>query len=965
MDVDLLRPGAVPISPDTVLGFEFLLDKDLLLNHLGKLNPDPSPTDLITKFYDAIAMTLRNRIDSENVEPISVDGDNEIKIKHPSKNIAMKILSLKVAAYLNWNLGPIRSLPFKTQISLLQDLMYFTSEEKTIMEIPNIEQADTKTASPQFLFALLLFHRWLLSTSMHRVTSNWQQRYGMTEMSPADENIICCPDNIKKTVAFLTDTLEWEEIPFLLTFECFKMPTETNDSIEFEWSKGKKVSREEFCAQICYDLGTFFFYGEDYESAKQHFTKCQNFYKLMKEQNGFMAFDKNVLGVYVRACDPSVDVHKKNLLEQLNNSIVNQYTGITTILQQDNIQKEIPLAHRINLELDIQGALSSGIFTVARDLLYKVKALNHVRCTLDRKFLNEFALSNVKNAEAFIWAVQINWKLQKDEHKEVLKNYLFELVVKEEIPDLLDKIKSYETLRNIFDRAELDYITKKESVMKIPDSLIKSEASVIVPKKKRKPRIEVRQLEKQLISIYDWKEIKDLLMRIAMMNLGTTVWEINPQWVLPIPLQSVIKGLPRGFLQDYSYVLLAKSKEQLQNKNWNIALELLLVLDKELKSATGNVTKLVKMVNWEVLLIQITQLMEEWPRSTVDKTALANACEVCLQTSESVLPRTEIVESCAICLLNLGRWDFLMSYENRWPTFDIISASALGCHEIVKNKGSKKFSKNLWDIVLPIFAPNPSQTKRGTAGYHDTTNMKSNLLSIFLRLKDSWCLTVVISLLTKLYNIFKDETNLELQVDYMNLWPGAVSNANSYNMGTTSEMLSEILTHALREYPTNVSWLRLMGDINFANGNYKISLSFYLKSLIICYDYFNIPIRFDDHVFRRMIKCCQSLGCYTQAAVLCQFLEEPDYALAFRILGEQKPCNDAVDAYYHCFWDTNILEYLIHIHNRRGEFQRRKCGIQVMGMLELNSNNNEEIQREASNLRKSIFLRALCKQYVF
>lgn len=113
-----------------------------------------------------------------------------------------------------------------------------------------------------------------------------------------------------------------------------------------------------------------------------------------------------------------------------------------------------------------------------------------------------------------------------------------------------------------------------------------------------------------------------------------------------------------------------------------------------------------------------------------------------------------------------------------------------------------------------------------------------------------------------------------------------------------------------------------------------------------------------------MIKCCTSLGCNTQAAVLCQFLEDPDYTLAFRILSDQKTCNDAVDAYYHCFWDTNILEYLIYVHNKKGEFQRRKCAIQVIGLLELNSNNNEEIQREASNLRKSTFLRAMCKQYV-
>lgn len=150
-----------------------------------------------------------------------------------------------------------------------------------------------------------------------------------------------------------------------------------------------------------------------------------------------------------------------------------------------------------------------------------------------------------------------------------------------------------------------------------------------------------------------------------------------------------------------------------------------------------------------------------------------------------------------------------------------------------------------------------------------------------------------------------------------------------------------------------------------ANGHYKAALSYYLRSLLIFHDYFNIPIRNDDHVFRKMIRCCTTLGCHTQAAVLCQFLEETDYTLAFRILCDQKSCHDAVDAYYHCFWDTSILEYLIHTHHKKGEYQRRKCAIQVIGMLELNSSNNDEIQREASNLRKSTFLRALCKQYVF
>lgn len=73
-------------------------------------------------------------------------------------------------------LDHIRSLPFKTQINLLQDLMFFTNN-KNVVEIPNIESPDVHFATPQYLFALLLFHRWLLKTSMHRVTSNWQLRF--------------------------------------------------------------------------------------------------------------------------------------------------------------------------------------------------------------------------------------------------------------------------------------------------------------------------------------------------------------------------------------------------------------------------------------------------------------------------------------------------------------------------------------------------------------------------------------------------------------------------------------------------------------------------------------------------------------------------------------------------------------------------------------------------------------------
>nr|CAI5853943.1 unnamed protein product [Callosobruchus analis] len=967
MDVELLRPGTVPISPETVLWFEFLLDPSLLLKHLKRPIPDPSPLELITKFYDVINESQKNRSEIDRLEDVEY-----IEEKFSTKSIALKILSLKIVAHLKWNLGEIRQLPFKTQITLLQDLMYFTNN-KTVMDIASALEQEISFVSPQFLFALILFHRWLLNTAMHRVTSNWQIRYGINDVSPLNENIICSAENISKTISFLVSSLSHSVVPQTLTFDCFPLPTESNDNVELDWSKSQQIEKDEFCAQINYDLGMYFFYREDYELARKHFSQCLYYFKEASVTSTFYEVDRETLEIYVKACQSSSDIHKGSLLEQLNFSIVNQYMGLTTILQQDNIYREIPLVHRLNLELDIQGAISSGIFTVARDLLQKIKALNIVRCILDQKPLYQYSSNVLKNADLLIVAIQSSWKLFSERDRYILKEYLMELIITEDLPDLLKKLQSNDELCTMFTTTDISYLNKVDNHVELP-AVVDMSTSVLDIPKKRTPSKELKQLEKQLIYSNDHKEIRDILIKIAMTNLGTTVWSINPLWELPIPLHSVIKSLPRGFLQDYAYVTLAKSKEQVLNKNFNLSLEFLILLKTELEASHINISKLLKLVSWEILLVQILQVMDQWSKISngIDKYALADACEACLKTNDSVLPRTEIVEMCSIYLLNMGRWEFLINVDKKWTIFEITSAIALTCQEIINQKGSKKLPKNLWDLVVPIFGP-PSQSKRAGTGFVEpstlTSSMKNNLVAVFFKIKDSMCLAVIISLLSKLFNILKDESSLDLQVDYVNLWPVTISNANSYDVPAVCDLLWDVVTYALKEYPTNipfsVSWLRLMGDLNFANCHFKLSLGYYLKSLSIYYDYFNIPVRPDDHIFRRMIKCCTTLGCHTQAAVLCQFLEETDYTLAFRILSDTKTCNDAVDAYYHCFWDTSILEFLIYNHHKRGEFQRKKCAVQIIGMLELNASNNEEIQQEASNLRKSTFLRALCKQYVF
>lgn len=60
--------------------------------------------------------------------------------------------------------------------------------------------------------------------------------------------------------------------------------------------------------------------------------------------------------------------------------------------------------------------------------------------------------------------------------------------------------------------------------------------------------------------------------------------------------------------------MLAKARELMLGKDWDSPLELLKILEKEVQAGSGNVvSKLSKLVSWEILLVQISKLLEEWP----------------------------------------------------------------------------------------------------------------------------------------------------------------------------------------------------------------------------------------------------------------------------------------------------------------------------------------------------------------
>ena len=109
-----------------------------------------------------------------------------------------------------------------------------------------------------------------------------------------------------------------------------------------------------------------------------------------------------------------------------------------------------------------------------------------------------------------------------------------------------------------------------------------------------------------------------------------------------------------------------------------------------------------------------------------------------------------------------------------------------------------------------------------------------------------------------------------------------------------------------------------------------------------------------------MMTCARELGHLTQAVVLAQFTQEPNYAQAFKFLEDRSV--DGGDCLYGCIWDMAILEFAMSLHTRRGEAARRRQALHCIWQLELNTNNDEEIIKEAANVRKAMFFRCLSQQ---
>ncbi|XP_059049066.1 integrator complex subunit 8 [Achroia grisella] len=1049
MDVDLLRPGTVPISPDTILWFEFLLNQDLLKSHLNKPNPEPSPCELIEEFLSVDTKNANSKPTSERVldvdaPPSPPSETTPTSLQFSRKQLALKILALKVAATLHWNLDVLETkLPPQIQQQLMQDLVYMASDLAFL--IPPQEISQDLLQQPQVQFALTLYHRWILRFPVKAALYAKSTKMSFMHMPgmQADSGYVPLNQNFEKilrmsevsrmnSIRYLEEILSYFELSperrreptkiKIPSMDAFAHLTEDSNDINHNWNAGNIVINQyEFAMQIHFDLCyNYFFYGQ-HDMATKHILGCRENSNLLEREVSLYGYGshkdmpwgdfyyasmakEDILG-YIRALNLGSEVlnEEPSLLQKLQESIANHYTGIIAVLQADNLTREIPMVHRQVVELDIQGSASSGAFTVARDLLNRVSALNAVRYALEGglpsthpDFLNKFKTVGIKFFDLLFWALApvLMSKLSNDDWAN-LKMFFLHLATSqcrlpvERIDEYLKKHvgESAERIRKkLITDEELqtiinDPINNDDENMDIPRELLTDDWETPDFELKTVPELEMGRLKKRLIESSTADDVRMCLVKLAMTAPSSPLWKLSPSWKPVGGLGNALTSLPRGFLQDFGYVVSGTARARAEAGCSRTALSLLSVLEGEVRNQLGGGTdttlyRLCRQLSWEVLLLQVNVMLSEWPHHRINLSGLANKCKACIAAANSgdgIVPRPQVIEACWICLVNACEWEGVV------PTTgpgEIAAALCAACFELQRGKATRKFPRPLWDIALSIYnngSSGPVKRNAGGVPSHSrdvpnaTTDARNAFNAFLATLREPLAISVMFSLLAKIHNLLIDDSSLELVVEYTSLWPSTISNVNNYssNLKYILESVTDLLERSLKLYPYNTSWLRLYGDVEATGGRWGAALRRYLCALAAGSWHFAKRAPDEGGVARRAARCCQALAAPTQAAALAQLPDEPDYAAAFKCLAEKTgTAADAMDAYYGCLWDGTLLEVCVALHARRGEGGRRARAVAAAGALELNANNSEDIQREAAATRRARLLRALTNQYV-
>ncbi|GAB1602023.1 integrator complex subunit 8-like [Argonauta hians] len=996
------RPSMGPVTLPAVAWFEFLLDETLIEKHLKEPNPDPTASQMIVHFMqqaeqhsNTAAMTPSsshgktpdgNHGNHINAADTKLEDIPEMKPAGFNKKVkALKILALKVAAFLQWDLEVLsKSIPLTMIQTLLLELVRTCVGSGSIEKVNTIQ--DYNTLSDEAAFAMQLFHRWSIETVVLDTFPNRPQKTSFVSVPGVQETMFTLAgineslvrllkDQIKSSVENLQTFLQSMRPLKVPTLSYFCVPTEVSDPMENLSQQCVTVSADEFKTQVSYSLGMYFFHLEEYSEAYEMFKITEESFV---PRGYYCRVNADHLKGYLVACRNMVSVslpssYTMSHFERADLSKSKNYEGLIDVLMEDNTKRELSREYRHQLFEEISRKPASEVGMLS----FQVNACNIVSEVLDGKgvisaFMDEMRNEGQKGAEFLLSVLSCAIKTASDPQKEYLKSftgYLAQLLPREtKFVALLTKTEVYshfsETERlemlNFEDRQDgfCEEISCDYGFTSYPDCVSG-----------------VSEAERHILYECNPQKVEDLIIKL------TQKWGRHPNqimaltdWQVPKPLRQMLESMPSSMQQTYAYILVGKSRHCLKLKAYNIARDLLTSAMMAIKDYNFALTK---HHQYQMLLVDLLQA-DSSVCSNDKLHQLANKAKTCLNTVRSgqdTPPTPEVVEQAAVFLLNVKDWEYLSNMEGSGNGFIEVSLLlARACKEVNGTKAARKPPRDFWEATGNIFSDSMSQ-KRSITGRGETMIYRNNSLAIMSKesfgqfikkIKEPAILSFLISCLTKMYNILKDNIGSEIFSNYLAIWPSSLNNTSAMDTAALAECVTLLMQHALSLDPLNPSWLRTQADIHFAHNQYSSAMKYYLEAGLASSNYFSIPVPnpiYDEQVYRKMIKCCSYLQCHTQVAILCQFLEAVDYTTAFKAL-QETTIYDAHDTYYYYIWDLSILEFLSHLHAKRGEVVKKQQVMKSLGQVDLNVCNPEDILHEATQHRKNNFLRSLAKLYL-
>lgn len=928
-----IRDFVLPTAPAKTLWFEFLFIDGLVESHLSEGNADPSGPELIIQFLNNVnaisplvptgpvvipthttngSGDVNNRNDnngngngnSNGTASVNGSENGERSAVIEKKMSDLKLLAVKVFAFFNFDLDFLEKLPLAMQYTLVNTLRKYTSS------VPS---------STLKLFGEVLYFRWVLRC-----------------LSAAS-----LPTRLTRGIQVPLPVLQQNDpsfTPFEVTESVMKILYRELDSV-LASAEGLLTQRTLFNARKiavpsvkCFSIKKPYF----------DWNLCESIEGRLLENN--LRYE---MGKFYFVRDPPNFPRAYSLFNSIPPSDRIDY---------DDIVDYISASH---------GMISDsppGEDTTPADKL---------RECLDVIF--NATPRNQSSSELFVSLLDLSIvSLDAETVSEVLAPYQLgpSTIYQSVLQFLTSRVQGLKELLPQEMKIDEDTVAETPSMASVTDGGREEGEADDSPMEVTEDinSLSLDDIEKQFIDSASPDVILDLSRRLVLKIYR----EINPSWTIPFILENELSSLPHEKMRNQSLLILAKANQLRSDGHFSEARELYRFI---LESNQTFLPQLGELIPYEI---------DRTDLETILKTG---------DTNENLLQKFALMLNPVhfdYRLLEFGGDDYIQLICCFLLDHDPISGHLMRegfsshFHPLVRlssilylsSSGSfpqngKQYSKDLWESVMACMVGNTSRTR--TANQPFTVSPQS-LESFVKKIRSPQAKYLVIACLIKLYNLVRDNSVNELTIPILPHavhWPASLGLSPpaqerfTPSLQTIGSVLKELVKQASDEDPQDLTWIRCRAELALVESEFEECIRHYLVMLSLMTDYFTVfsRSRDEDYVIQRLITASNKLSCHTQSAVLQQMANEPNYSLAFKSLSERS-CFDSCDDLIECIWDVSLLEYLVNLHTRRGDLDRKSRAVSLIGQLELNSNNPPEILREAANVRKTRFFRILAKRYL-